>query len=78
MLELNIKVGLAYSRLQETILMIEDWKELGDFANVKNWGRTNLIFYQDSARYQDLTEDENLVQLFTEVLARRDELDKQS
>ena len=28
-------------------------------------------------RYQDFTDDENLVQLFTEVLARRDELDKQ-
>ena len=28
-------------------------------------------------RYQDFTEDENLVQLFSEVLARRAELDKQ-
>ena len=50
MLELNTKAGLAYSRLQETILTIEDLKEQGSFANVKNQGRTNLIFYQDSAR----------------------------
>ena len=50
MLELNTKAGLACSRLQETILTIEDLKEQGGFTNVKNQGRTNLIFYQDSAR----------------------------
>ena len=34
--------------------------------------------YGDIAqKYTDLTEDENLISLFTEVLARRDELDKQ-
>ena len=53
MLELNTKAGLAYSRSQETILTIEDLKEQGGFANVKNQGRTNLIFYQDSARYME-------------------------
>ena len=29
-------------------------------------------------KYQDLTDDENLVQLFTDVLARRDELDRET
>ena len=53
MLELNTKAGLPYIRLQETILMIEDLKAQGGFANVKNQGRTNLIFYQDSARYME-------------------------
>ena len=35
------------------------------------------VFGDLALKYNDLTDDENLVQFFSEVLARRDELDKE-
>ena len=84
MSDTNIAVDSKYNRspvITHTINVLRD--QIG-FVCVRNPGKTRPTSLQDRAvygdlalKYSDLTDDENLVEFFREVLDRRDQLDQE-
>ena len=86
-LDRHIEADLVSSHLPGTTLTIEDIQNLHAWlckCLEEREEEAHLLsgtckVYGDIARkYDDIMDDENLVQLFSEILARRDQLDKEN